>query len=494
MNLVGMLMMEKFFGSQKNGVPGSAGGSTEVESLKQEIAKLREERERDRDRQLMEERLRRQEEQNRELERRMLEQHRELVAKLEHKTQDKDLTLELMKLRESSTNKGEDTWLKFMMMNREDNKASQERLDALMAKMFDKPDGIDQSAKVLSLMMESSVSQLNMMTQIVQSGLLGGSSDHPMIDLLRDGVQSAQEALKEYFRSRAGGSISGLPAEVEEDEEYGEEEALPASVPPRRIEGRTDEGPEEPEEGDGEQEAEELETETLTEADIVGDPSKLKEILLTDEELASMKRDHAASMIFEAIRKGDLRQATARIYGQANSGKVAFQKWFVAPGPVSGQVLVKFHLAEYMLALPQDMVEYNEHLENGGDPNDWSPEYSPVKRKEGAKVVDEKPIPEFGVEVKEPKKGEVVDPSVPPPGVDPKVVEAQRKARQREAMLDRFHQVEENIGRLKAGKVTPRQAEVMRKEGLLPPAGDEDAALQEIQTLRAGLEDGGSDG
>jgi len=106
----------------------------------------------------------------------------------------------------------------------------------------------------------------------------------------------------------------------------------------------------------------------------------------------------------------------------------------------------------------------------------------------------EKPIPEFGVEVKEPKKGEVVDPSVPPPGVDPKVVEAQRKARQREAMLDRFHQVEENIGRLKAGKVTPRQAEVMRKEGLLPPAGDEDAALQEIQTLRAGLEDGGSDG
>lgn len=403
------------------------------------------------------------------IERRGEERHREVLGRLENKGRDTDLTLELMKLRENSSSKGEDSWLRFMTMAREDNKSSQERFDTLMLKLFEKPDGADQTGKIMNMMMESSVSQLNIMNQIAQSGLLGGGSEHPVFDLIRDGLSSAKEGLETYAKHRYG-ALAGYDEEDEEDEA----KPLPIQVPPAQITGRSDE---EADEGEGDS----------PEIGELTDPTTVKQAILSEEELATMEKDHASQQIFKAIKNGNVHEATARIFGQAQAKKAIHQRWLMTPGPLSAQILVHFGLPEYMLSVPQNIIEFLTFMQGGGDPNEWSEDYKPIKQKGDGKMQPSGPTPEFGVTQKEPEAGEKVDPTQPPPGVDPKVVEEQRLLRQKKSMLAKMEQVEENIKLLKAGKIRGERSNFLREEGLLPPTGEEDAALTEISVLKAEL-------
>ena len=466
MNMLGMIMMKDVMGEKAKG-PNGQGATPEVQLLKEELKQMKADRDRDRDRRELEDRLRRSEDAQREADRRHQDMMRELGAKIDGKGGEKDLTLELMKLREVSGNKGEDNWLKFMMMSREDNSAAQGRNDALMMKMFEKPDGIDQSSKIMNMMMENSVSQLNLISQIAQSGLLGGGQDHPVIDLVRDGIESARDVLSERFKAQ--GAMAGY-----EDDDEGET-PLPIQAPPTEVtrgelpEGESAEGEE------GEQPPE------ITPEGLINDPEQLDQLLLTDDELMSVAKDNAGQQVLKCVSSGDLRQATARIFALANSGKVPYQKWFMAPGPVSGQILASVGLAKFMLVLPQDMMEFNEFINGGGDPNEWSEEYNPVKKAPtGGKKMKQGPSPEFGMEVQDPKPGELVDASELPSGVDPAVVEQQRAVRSKKAQLAKMEEVLENIDRLKKGKLPAAQVQHWRGEGLLPPEGQEDAAIEEI--------------
>lgn len=486
MNLVGMMMMKEFMGKGDSGSNGKS-ESSQIEALRQEMQRDRErhaqEMQRERERQQTEERMRRMEEAQREADRRSQDQFRQVLDRIDNRGKDKDLTLELMKLDKIKGDKSEDSLLKFMMMAREDNNAAQQRLDSMMMRLYEKPDGVDQTSKVMGMMMENSVSQLNLITQIAQSGLLGGNSESPWLDFARESLGGAMETIQEHYKAKQAQAIAGLPQGEEGEEDDGT--PLQMQAPDAEVVGRL-----EGEAAEGTEEAPDGEQPQYTEQDILNDPELVKKLQLTQEELESMERDHATKQIFKALAQGDVRQATARIYGQANSGKKIHQKWLEIPMIISNQVLSHYGLSEYMFALPQDIVGFVQHVNGGGDPNEWSEEHKPIKTKvskEGGAPVKSAPRPDYGVDYKEPEQGEKVDPSQTPPGVDPALVKAQREIRRNKALLARIEETEENINRLRQGKLPQALAEKLREDNYLPPAGQEQAFLEEAKVAKKEL-------
>ena len=474
MNLVAMMMF-------KDILPGAKGGdhSNGDSSMKAEIAELKRQREEDRAQRAMEDRIRQQDERIRESERRSEERHREMMRQLDNKCNSD--TIEMLKLQQASAGGKDDAWLRYMAMTREDNSAAQQRHDALMMKMFEKPDGADQMQKVMGLMMESSVNNLNVISQVAASGLAGGS-ENPWVELLREGVGTVREGMKGLFAAKYG--IVG------EDEE--EDEALPQAAPPAQIEARSDPAlpagaPSEAqttvaEPGEGEVE--------FHPEGVADDPDALKKLLLSDEELEKLEHDGAMQPIFQVIDSGDFNQATARIFGHARAGRSIPQRWMMAPGPISAQILSRYGLAHYMIAMGENIVNFIQFMDQDGDPNEWSDEFKPIKPKKGPETMKQPapPTTEFGVTKGAPVEGEKVDASKVPEGIDPALAEQQREERRQKAVFEKMMTIKENLELLQAGKISPQRAQVLRKEELLPPKGTEEQALAEINEVVNQLE------
>jgi len=480
MNLLGMLMF-------KDMIPGMAGGggngqkNTEVEALKGMVTELKSELSRSKDQQINDERMRRQDETIAEMRRQSDQNHRDLLARLDGKSTDQ--TLEIMKMQNATASKGDDGLFKFLAIAREDNSAAQARQDTLMAKLMDRPDDADKSSKILSLMMESAVGQLNMMTQIAQSGLAGGGSDSPWVDLAREGVGTVREALRGMFQMKYGVQ----PPDDEEGEEEEEESAsaLPERAAPVKVLGRGDpekEAP--PSDAQTEVAAEEEEPVEFEPEGEINDAAYLKKIVLTEKELESLGNDNATKRIFKSVSDADYNQATARIFGAASQAKNKIhQNWMMAPGPITAQILSRYGLTEHMIALGENMVAFLAFLDQDGDANEWSEDYKPIKPKKekGDKPVTATgPRPDFGVQEKDPEKGDLVDPSQLPDGVDPALAEQQRAERQARAQLAKMREIKENIEALNAGHMNAQRAQFLRGEGLLPEAGQEKEALAHI--------------
>jgi len=418
-------------------------------------------------------------------ERRAEENNREVLRLLDNnKTTE---TIELMKLQRDGQGSKDDSFLKLMAMNREDSNQSQARFDGLMMKLFDKPDGVDQSSKVMGMMMESSVAQLNMMTQIAASGLAGGS-ENPWIDLVREGVGTVKEGFKGVLAMKYGIDMDG----DDEDGEDGEEAPAPLTqhVPPAKIEARTDPetGEAVPEEAQTtvDQPAPEEDTEDEIPQSALDDADELKKYILTDDELTGLAQNRQTQKILKAVEEKDYPQATARIFERVRGKSPVHKRWLKAPGPLTAQILTHFGLTHHMFAMTQNLIDFIGHMNGGGNPNDWSENYKPVKEKKESKMKPDNPAAtELGVTMGERKEGEDYDASKVPD--DPKLAELaeqQRALREEKNVLDQMEQIEENIGLLKEGKIDPQRAAFLRTEKKLPASGEEDEALKEIAKLR----------
>ncbi|MHC4643850.1 MAG: hypothetical protein ACYTBJ_00010 [Planctomycetota bacterium] len=468
-NLMSNMMQMMFMTMFKDQVPGAQQRNASDTVLEQRFAALERQMQDERQQRESKEELRKHEERIRESEARSEQRYRDILSRLDNSGTSQ--TLELMKLQQAQGSSKDDSFIKFLTLSREENREGQKRFDTLLSKMIERPqeNPLGMYQEMLQSNLKNNVDMLNLMTQIAASGLTGGNNEPWYADAIRETIGSIREGVAAY-----GNLKQALEGGLPEDEAVPQIEAPPTEVQqlPARGSQSSPSVPPPPA----------TETGPTPDQMILG-PDELKQLLLTKQELESLGKDRGAQQIFKALEeRGDVHEASARIFGLARAERESCQRWFSAPGPLSGQILTHYDLPEYMLSLTQNLLEFHQFLERGGDPNQWSDAYQPIKpAKKKGEAMKSGPGTDFGMQQGQPADGEMVDSSQVPPGIDPALAEKQRAERALRDKIEHLEMIKENIEALRAGKLARPRVEVLRKDGLLPPDGQEQAALEELK-------------
>jgi len=320
----------------------------QLEKMREELQALERERERERAR----------------FER--LEQDRKMEALLA--ARDKELA-ELKNMYQNHQNKSsEKDWLIPLIttMNNSQGQSTQTMVE-IMKMAQQKPSELEMFGNFISTVstvMNGQFEGQARLLEVVKDSLSGGD-DHPIRDAILRGMDGLMNLGSEALQAQA------MKAQVQgDDAQVVGNEPPPIGGPDESLQGlpEHEEAPqvEEPEEPEEDEEGAEPE-------------------LLTDAEFERMERDSALQKAIASILNGDHpSEATARFYRHATVGnnQIAF-KWLQWPYDISEQVFThllgttiiagpKGSEVDLAKALGDDVMDFSQYLDGGGDPWKWA--------------------------------------------------------------------------------------------------------------------------
>lgn len=381
------MLMTMMQGNQNHNQPSPAAAAADLETRKQiermreDMAALRQERERERAR----------------FER--LEQDRKYEALLA--ARDKELA-EIKNAMVATQNKGsEKDWLIPLIttLNSSQGQSTQTMVE-LMKMAQSKPSELEMFGNFISTVstvMNGQFEGQARLLEVVKDALSGGE-EHPIRDAILRGMDGLMNLGSEALQAQAMRAQQAPDAEV----------IPPQVAPPEQMQApeqmqglpEHQEQYEEPEEGPIEEEEE---------------PD-----LLTEEDFDRMNRDAALQKVIAVMFNGEHpSEASVRLYRHANSGNVIARKWLQWPYDVSEQIFTEL-LGTTVAARPggdvdlakvlgDDIIAFSEHLDKGGNPDKWAKSGYPLKEKKiRAEDLDPavRPAQIEGMETETPEKAE----------------------------------------------------------------------------------------
>jgi hypothetical protein len=283
------------------------------------------------------------------------------------------------------------------------NAQSTDLIKQMMMMAADKPTQSDQITSILSSMIGATSSNIKLMSEAAQAGLLGGS-DSPIKDALVRSLEQAVEVLPGVLQNLAGAKL-GVPQPQYADQAYveGEEEMPPPSLPPQESPQLPEAPPatmlEDSQGMNGEAgpmagvqqaaPAEQPQQLQLTPEQI----EDLQRRALTEEEIGYLQRDQALATVLAKIQNGvSSKEISARIWAHKNSPNPVAEKWFEDPAVITYQVIEVFQLGDQnrIAQVTQDLISFKQFVEGGGDPNQWpDTDYRPVKTKKKEEAAED---------------------------------------------------------------------------------------------------------
>jgi hypothetical protein len=392
-----------------------SGPSEETRRLEMEMQKLREDRERER----REEERRRDEDRRREDERRWQQMQQQVAD------QKNNQLVELAKL----GNRGDKDMAGILATvfgsNQQLMQSANAQYITLLEKMMDKPSETEKIGELTNVMLNSQLGQMNLMTQALQSGLLGGSEpQHPVL-----------EAVKEGIRALAQMRGMGIPGPQQpQDGGYYEED-------PRFQQGQARTMPQ-PQEPSPQQLQPSGPMGSLPAPQSQEQEEQIEippEALLNKADMERLEKDRALVPVIATILRGDdLTDVPLRLFIHATQGGSPLaQRWLEFPSEVTWQVCQHYDVprqrAEEVLEALAAFIEFvtpKEHGGQGRSPEEWGsgsytppPLRKPEPRPVQTAAMNANPLagsgPELGVTKAAPPAGvqyEEYDPGKPPPG------------------------------------------------------------------------------
>jgi len=262
-----------------------------------------------------------------------------------------------------------------------DKTATQTLFLNLMDKMASKGDSGYQD--IIRTMTEQTMTNLNLMTQMAQSGLLGGSGGTTAADVLMKAFEGVEKAATAY--------IAGM--DEEEEEELEEREAGQAQIMAERAEEHRQLQAAQQEQEQGQEQGQKQEQQEA-------DPKQVQESLLeflaeltpdkipaearvTEDELVRVKASQGWRSMLKALREmATPKEATARLYALAEANDKVARRFMTYPVFVGWQILTPLGFGDMVAPVTLDILAFWEFIEEGdGDPNEWCDTYKPVKIK-----------------------------------------------------------------------------------------------------------------
>ena len=409
-----MQMMMLMFGK---GEAARSGPSESEVAMREELRRLREERDHDR----------RREEDRRlqDLERRLQEQRN-------------DQMVEIMKVGNRG-DKDTGTLIASIFSNTQQQSQQQQiQYLQLMEKLMNRPSEGEKIGELANVMLNTQMGQMQLMTQAMQSGLFGGGdSKHPILEAVKEGISALRE-----MGSRAMPGAGGY-----QEEEYEEEEMPVGPAQVRRgPEAQPPQLPEGPMGGVPQQPQQQQQQPWNVPEDNAEAPRIPPEALLTQEDLERLEKDRALVPVTAAILRGDdPSEIPMRLYVYATTGGSKFaSKWLQYPLEVTVQVCSFLDVgqarAQEVLDALVAFIEFVTPVEDGGqghDPQEWGGNYTAKKRAPDKRAASQAQhaaasygggnggAPEIGVTKGAPRvQGEEYDPSRLPEGISPEQAEA----------------------------------------------------------------------
>lgn len=459
-----MQLMAMMFGPMGQGKLG--GPSDEVRLLTQKIDQM--ERQRLDDQRRADEKVERERERQREEDRRR-EDMRRMEERLQTLTQQMtdqktNSTIELLRTQQSQEQNRDSNWLQMLAMAREDAKSNKSDQLEWMKLLVEKSSPSDHLLQLTQHQTKQSLDTLNIITQLAASGLLeGNGGGSPIRQAFANLIESSAQALPEVLSG-----IRGAMEEREDAREMAQHQELPTvNIPPGGVQVNRLEGPSLTTSSDMQRVPIEGEEEEPTSGTVESE-EELRKALLSPEELQKMSTDDALVKAIECAKEGNIHEATARLFahaevhGQGWSADIA-RRWLNYPGPLSAQILTSYGAPEKMIAMAQDISEFWAFIQAQGDPNEWSKAtgYKPIKKKSAGGMGIVGHAPEFGMQRGEPAEGQVYDPSKPPAGATPEMleeIEKQRQKRRQEAEEAAAKEAEERAALERGGTVVVESA------------------------------------
>jgi len=268
--------------------------------------------------------------------------------------------------------------------SQEDKRSTQEMFLTLLNNLSNKgsSEGTEVYQRLMASQTEQTIKQLNLLTQLASSGLIPqGHNDHPGWTMLERVLGGVERAATTY--------LGGLPEEEEEEEELEERQVAieRRNEQRRQLQARAQEEQEqEPVEQQEPEELKELDyvaikeaiSQTLENLDESKIPSEAK---VSEEEAARVKSSQAWRVALKALRdRENCKETTTRFFALAEGGDRLAQKMMAYPLFVVYQLLTPLGFVDRVEPLTLDLIEFWNHVQHGGDPNEWCETYKPIKK------------------------------------------------------------------------------------------------------------------
>lgn len=371
-------------GSETN--PELATMKEELRALKEASTKAEQARE-----------IERQREETRRLQDKMEQQAKEFDLKLQALSTDNsknrtEMAIESLKAELSNRSRVDAPLMEMFRMSREDAVSNQNTTLGLFKEIMSKPDSTDQMARVQELVMNSSLASLNMMGQVMESGLLGGQSGG-VAEIVRDAIGGLTGVLSAYFGK------GGTPEDAE-----GEQSMPHALIPAYVDQAPLPELPEDAQTPTMGHVAEDAEPVTREGEETIGeaplDPTKAvddieitlrdllkdipKNLRLNESMFAQYQAQGALMKAIAELEKGTpISEITTRIFAHHVHGSREAKFWLDHPVEVTGQLLARYGGPRTQARagdLVKDILKFLVFLDASGDPNEWATTgYRPVK-------------------------------------------------------------------------------------------------------------------